>query len=112
MVPWESFFLGEVGATAALTGLLFVAVSINLQPILEYPWLPALAGETLLILAIVVVTATFGLVPGQSSRLLGAEVVAVAAGGWLFSMISRWKASKTEAQKAGPGPRGWTLAGV
>ena len=50
VVPWESFFLGEVGATAALTGLLFVAVSINLRPILEYPWLPALAGETLLIL--------------------------------------------------------------
>src|SRR5689334_21657203 len=35
MEQWQSFFVAQVGASAALTGLLFVAVSINLNRILE-----------------------------------------------------------------------------
>ena len=38
---WQNFFVAEVGAAAALTGLLFVAVSINLKQILSFPKLPA-----------------------------------------------------------------------
>jgi hypothetical protein len=32
---WGELFLAEAGASAALTGLLFVAISINLAKILE-----------------------------------------------------------------------------
>jgi len=32
---WANFFVAEVGASAALVGLLFVAVSINLTKIIE-----------------------------------------------------------------------------
>lgn len=39
--PWQTFAAAEVGAAAALTGLLFVAVSINLERILAFPKLPA-----------------------------------------------------------------------
>ncbi|HEX3901634.1 MAG TPA: hypothetical protein VH853_02220 [Polyangia bacterium] len=42
---WESFFVAEVGAAAALTGLLFVAVSINLSKVLAFPQLPGRAGN-------------------------------------------------------------------
>ena len=38
--PWQNFFIAEVGAAAALTGLLFVAVSINLKQILSFPTVP------------------------------------------------------------------------
>ena len=44
---WDSFFLGELGAAAALAGLLVVAVSINIDQILSYPWLPSRAVATI-----------------------------------------------------------------
>ena len=75
---WQGFFSAEVGAAAALTGLLFVAVSINLEKILQFPKLPARAGETLALLLLVLVVASLGLIP-QGRRLLGAES-AVCAG--------------------------------
>jgi hypothetical protein len=74
---WENFFVAEVGASAALAGLLFVAVSINLARILAFPQLPGRAAEALTVLLSVLVIGTCGLVPGQNLRLLGAEVVAV-----------------------------------
>jgi hypothetical protein len=42
--PWHDLFVGVAGAAAALTGLLFVSLSINLQLILGQPWLPAAPG--------------------------------------------------------------------
>src|ERR1039457_5121174 len=42
---WGSFLAAEVGAGAALTGLLFVAVSINLARILSFPKLPCPRGR-------------------------------------------------------------------
>jgi hypothetical protein len=34
MTGWENFFIAEMGASAALVGLIFVGVSINLTRIL------------------------------------------------------------------------------
>jgi hypothetical protein len=78
-VPWQTFFAAEVGAGASLTGLLFVAVSINLERILSFPKLPARAGETLTLLLLVVVIASLGLAP-QSSLALALEIIACAGG--------------------------------
>lgn len=78
LASWSGFAAAEVGAAAALTGLLFVAVSINLDRILSFPKLPARAGETLVTLLLVLVVATLTLLP-QSSRLLGIEVAALSA---------------------------------
>ena len=44
---WHDLFVAIAGAAAALTGLLFVAVSINLKQILAFPTLPTRAAETL-----------------------------------------------------------------
>ena len=44
-VHWTDFFVAKVGATAALSGLIIVAVSINIQRILSIPHLPGRALE-------------------------------------------------------------------
>src|SRR6185312_6154219 len=47
MPEWTDFFVAEVGASAALAGLVIVAISINVTRIISYPWLPGRAAETL-----------------------------------------------------------------
>jgi hypothetical protein len=47
-VTWESFFIAQVGASAALTGLIFVALSINLDKVMQSPQLIGRAGEALM----------------------------------------------------------------
>lgn len=72
---WDSFFVAVIGAAAALTGLLFVAISINLDKIVKGPgFLPARAAETLACLLLVVIGSALALVP-QSVRLLGLEIL-------------------------------------
>jgi hypothetical protein len=74
---WEYFFGAIVGAAAALTGLLFVAVSLNLDRILRGPsFLPRRAAETLAILVFVLYSAALVLVP-QDTRVLGVEILVV-----------------------------------
>ena len=47
---WESFFIAQVGAAAALAGLVFVALSINLRQVVSSPILVGRAAEALLLL--------------------------------------------------------------
>jgi modulator of FtsH protease len=75
-IIWHDFFIGTIGAAAALTGLLFVAISINLEQILKYPQLPGRAAGTLGILVSGLVVSGFALAPGQENRTLGIEIAA------------------------------------
>jgi modulator of FtsH protease len=81
---WESLFLAGAGASAALTGLLFVAISINLDRILQGVGLPGRAGEAMVLLVAVLVVSMLGLVPGQSPTMLGAELLATGLLAWLI----------------------------
>lgn len=75
---WQSFFVAVISAAAALTGLLFVAVSINLDRIVKgASFLPARAAEALTSLLLIVVASALVLVP-QSLRLLGVEILVLA----------------------------------
>jgi hypothetical protein len=73
--PWANFFVAEVGAAAALSGLIIVAISINVQRILAFPQLPGRAAEMLIMLVGALLAASFGLLPGQTSKVFGAEIL-------------------------------------
>lgn len=75
---WHDLFAAAAGASAALLGLLFVAVSINLERILRYEGLPGRALEAMSLLTCVLVVSIAGLVPGQSHVALGLELVVIA----------------------------------
>ena len=79
---WGELFLAEAGASAALGGLLFVAVSINLNRIVALRSLPGAALGAIVLLVAVLMVSTFALVPGQPRWVLGAEVLVVGIAGW------------------------------
>lgn len=85
---WTAFFSAEVGAAAALTGLLFVAVSINLSKIVALPLLVSRAAKALSTLLAILLAATICLVPAQSNVVLGWELTIVGALGWLIITAS------------------------
>jgi modulator of FtsH protease len=72
---WANFFAAEVGASAALTGLLVVAISINLARILAIAQLPGRAAEGLIILVGAFVLSSVALIPDQSAAAFATEVL-------------------------------------
>jgi modulator of FtsH protease len=77
MGAWSDFFVAELGAAAALAGLVMVAISINLARILDDPGLPGRAAETLVAPSGVLVASSLALVPGQPSLWFGSELVVI-----------------------------------
>ncbi|WP_109126565.1 hypothetical protein [Dyella sp. C11] len=83
LTGWATLLAAEVGAAAALTGLLFVAISINLTRILANPILPSRAIDALCKLSNVLLIATVGLVPGIPERVFGWVALAIGFLAWL-----------------------------
>lgn len=77
MDAWRDFFVAQVGAAAALAGLLIVAMSINIGQILQHAELPARAAQTVAVIGGVLVIASLALFPNQSAQVLGVEAILV-----------------------------------
>jgi modulator of FtsH protease len=103
---WHDLFVATAGAGAALAGLVFVAVSINVDRILQFKGLPERALQTVLVLLSVVVTSVIGLVPGQDNVALGLELLVFgsASGGVIWTLAMR---SMPDIE--GSEPRVWRL---
>lgn len=85
MERWHDFFMAEVGASAALAGLLFVATSINLPRIVEARYLVALAGQTLIILTGALCISSLALFPDVESSRIVWTMAAAAFIAWVIA---------------------------
>jgi modulator of FtsH protease len=72
---WDSFFVAETAAAAALLGLLFVAISINLKEIVDNGGLADRALCSLLLLLAILIIGLMLAMPGQPLPVMGAETV-------------------------------------
>ena len=95
MDAWQNFFLAQVGASAALTGLVFVSVSISLTKILQHSKLVNRAFQVLAILLQILVVSSLVLVPGQSLAVFGIEVLAVGIAVWIITMVFEFGSIRT-----------------
>jgi modulator of FtsH protease len=84
---WTSFFEAAAGAAAALAGLIFVALSVNIARILEFSQLPARAAAAMGALMQILTSSLAALAP-QPTTWLGAETLALTALAWLLQLDS------------------------
>jgi hypothetical protein len=84
---WAGYFTAQAGAFAALTGLVFVALSINLKEILQMPGVPGRAGEAVIVLLEPVLLALLGLMGHQNAPDFGAEILGLGALGWAATSV-------------------------
>ena len=95
LAEWQTFLAVEAGAAATLTGLVFVAVSINLDRIMAVPGLPGRASDSLLQLLQVFFVSGLGLVPRQPPAILAGEVLAISVASWLCQVIGQIRYGKS-----------------
>jgi hypothetical protein len=76
--PWANFFLGELGASAAASGLLFVSLSVNQARILELGRIADRGLEALSLLLMILILSSLALIPSQTPRTFGAISLFVA----------------------------------
>jgi hypothetical protein len=91
---WSNFFVALTGAAAALTGLVIVAMSINLPTMIQERSISGRAAETVSLLACILVVAIFGTVPGQPDWLLGLEILAAGLVAWIGTTVISARAGR------------------
>lgn len=88
------------GASGALTGLLFVAVSLNASRIAGHQGLRASAAQTLVLFIAPLVMAAALLAPGQPDWALGAELIVIGlVTSWILLGVRRVKGTLTDDDK-------------
>jgi hypothetical protein len=102
MGNWADFFAAQLGAAAALTGLVIVGISINLTRILADPGLPGRAAETLVLPTGLLVVSTCALVPQQPGWLLGCELALTGLVMWLIPTRIHIRAIRAGHGEIGP----------
>jgi modulator of FtsH protease len=71
---WSDYGVAIVGGSAALAGLLFVAVSVNAAWFSSSEAHRGRAGQALVLFIVPLVTGVLLLIPGQSTTSLGVEI--------------------------------------
>jgi modulator of FtsH protease len=75
MESWSEFNVAIAGASAALAGLIIVALSVNIAEIIKAPTLTSRAAASIAALVLTVVATGIGLIPYQPYWVIGLELV-------------------------------------
>lgn len=82
MEAWHDFWVAQVGASAALAGLLFVSISINLTKILSEPALPDRAAIPFILLLGILISCSLLLAPDESELWGGIQILICGIAVW------------------------------
>jgi modulator of FtsH protease len=98
---WAPFFETAAEASAGLVGLVIVAVSVNIRPILDQPHLPSRAGATIGALVLIMIGSLSALIP-QSLGAWGGEMLGFALVIWLQHVMTARLILRTHRQAPRP----------
>ena len=88
MNEWHDFLVAAAGAAAALTGLIFVGVSINLNRILSVPTLVSRASISMVLLLSILLAALILLSPVYNISSYGRGILILGVLEWLMVLIT------------------------
>jgi modulator of FtsH protease len=106
---WNDFAVAQLGASAALLGLVFVGMSINLKEFVGSSVLVNRALEAIVLLASVLLAATAVLIPAQDREVVGVELLVL---GVVVTLCVLQLQSGTGREVVPSGDRGPTRASI
>jgi len=77
--------VASAGASAALAGLVTVAIATNISEIMKFAWLPSRAATSIGLLVLILVVSIAGLMRPQPLWWFGVETIVFAAITWLIT---------------------------
>jgi len=83
---WKDFFGTAAGASATLVGLVIVAISVNLQRIIQQPQLPSRGGATVAALVLILVTSMAELIPQSGPYWIAWGMIS----SLILSVVNTW----------------------
>ena len=90
IVAWHDFFVMAGGGAAALTGLLFVALSINLHHVIGNG-ITSRAATFMIGLVTILFSSAVALIPDQTPRAFGIELLIIGFIGLALDRMFRWR---------------------
>jgi hypothetical protein len=98
---WTDFFIAAAGASAALAGLVMVAISVNIGRILQFPHLPSRVAATIGRLILILLSSMAALMP-QPRWALGLEIGMFAGAAGLLEAKSTGQGIRAQMELGRP----------
>lgn len=94
----SEFFAATAGATAALAGLIIVALSVSVDAIIRLPGMTSRAATAIALLVVATLISLAGLIPGQSEAAFGVEALVLALAALAFGVQSAVQMTRSHGQ--------------